>query len=97
MEGKQRKQFSMVLALMILVIPFAIALIFATIYMSSQLKSLEKSDEALYYDHLFTISSELLNADRDLYQAMLAGTRFMAYREYVGEEGAASYLSLIHI
>ncbi len=92
MEGKQRKQFSMVLALMILVIPFAIALIFATIYMSSQLKSLEKSDEALYYDHLFSISSDLLNADRDLYQAMLAGTRFMAYREYVGEEGAASYI-----
>lgn len=93
MEGKQRKQFSMVLALMILVIPFAIALIFATIYMSSQLKSLEKSDEALYYDHLFTISSDLLNADRDLYQAMLAGTRFMAYREYIGEEGAKGYIA----
>ncbi len=93
MEGKQRKQFSMVFALMVLVIPFAIALIFAVVYMSSQLRNLEKSDETLYYDHLFTISSDLINADRDLYQAMLAGTRFMAYREYVGEEGAAAYIS----
>ena len=91
MEGRSRKQFSMVLALMTLVIPFAIALIFSLVYMGTQLKSVEKSDETLYYDKLFTISENLLTADRDLYQAMLAGTRYIAYKDYVGEEGIASY------
>ena len=32
--------------------------------------------EELYYEMLYTVSDELLNADRDYYQAMLAATQY---------------------
>ena len=50
-----------------------IAVILASIiYFSSQLTKTAAQDEELYYDRLYTISTKLINADRDLYQAMTA-------------------------
>ena len=92
MEKKSPKlQMPMTATLMILIIPFIIVLVFATVYFSMQLKSVEASDEELYYDNLYTISTSLINADRDFYQAMLAGTQFIAYREYVDPATLKSY------
>ena len=54
-------------------------------YFSGQLMANTKKDEALYYDQLFTITSEILNADRDYYQAMFAAT--MHYDIAQGIEG----------
>ena len=54
-------------------------------YFSGQLMTNTKKDEALYYDQLFTITSEILNADRDYYQAMFAAT--MHYDIAQGIEG----------
>lgn len=54
-------------------------------YFSGQLMANTKKDEALYYDQLFTITSEILNADRDFYQAMFAAT--MHYDIAQGIEG----------
>ena len=92
MEKKSPKlQMPMTATLMILIIPFIIVLVFATVYFSMQLKSVEASDEELYYDNLYTISTSLINADRDFYQAMLEGTQFIAYREYVDPATLKSY------
>lgn len=92
MEKKSPKlQMPMTATLMILIIPFIIVLVFATVYFSMQLKSVEASDEELYYDNLYTISTSLINADRDFYQAMLTGTQFIAYREYVDPATLKSY------
>jgi len=93
METKRnRVQVSMTMTLMILTVPLAIALFFSVIYFSTQLKKVEASDQNLYYDNLYTISTNLINADRDFYQAMLAGTQYIAYREYVDEAAMKSYV-----
>jgi methyl-accepting chemotaxis protein len=94
MNNNQSK-FNMTAALMILILPFAAVIVFATIYFSSQLKNTETSDTELYYDNLYTISSLLLNADRDFYQAMLAGTRYMAYHEYLDADIINLYITAL--
>ncbi len=91
--NKNQSKFNMTAALMILILPFAAVIVFATIYFSSQLKNTETSDTELYYDNLYTISSLLLNADRDFYQAMLAGTRYMAYHEYLDADIINLYIT----
>ncbi|RKM60468.1 hypothetical protein D6855_07055 [Butyrivibrio sp. CB08] len=53
---------------------------------SSKMKKLQKQDEELYYDMLYTISTALLNADRDLYQAQSAALHLNAYAQYLPEE-----------
>ncbi|WP_029322601.1 methyl-accepting chemotaxis protein [Butyrivibrio sp. AE3004] len=93
---KNGKKFSMTAVLMSLIVPLMGVLIFATIFFSSELLSIANSDEVLYYDHLFTISENLLNADRDLYQAMLAGTRYIAYKEYLDENALSDYRSSLN-
>ena len=61
-----------------------IALIASIVFSGTQMRSIEMTDEEVYYDMLYTISTDLINADRDLYQAMLAATRKLAYADYVG-------------
>ena len=69
-----------------------IALIASIVFSGTQMRSIEMTDEEVYYDMLYTISTDLINADRDLYQAMLAATRKLAYADYVGPEGVAAYV-----
>ncbi|MBP3784243.1 MAG: hypothetical protein J6I68_13445, partial [Butyrivibrio sp.] len=69
-----------------------IALIASIVFSGTQMRSIEMTDEEVYYDMLYTISTDLINADRDLYQAMLAATRKLAYADYVGPEGIAVYV-----
>jgi methyl-accepting chemotaxis protein len=69
-----------------------IALIASIVFSGTQMRSIEMTDEEVYYDMLYTISTDLINADRDLYQAMLAATRKLAYADYVGPEGVAVYV-----
>ena len=48
---------------------------FVSIFINSaKMKSIQKTDEELYYNMLYTISTTLINADRDFYQAQLAAT-----------------------
>ena len=63
-----------------------IALILSIVINSTQMKSIEKTDEEVYYDMLYTISTDLINADRDLYQAMLAAVQINAYAQYLPPE-----------
>ncbi len=93
MENKKKFQIPMTGALLILIVPLVAALIFSVIFFSIELKSVEESDEDLYYNNLYTISTALINADRDLYQAMLAGTEHIAYREYVDSAALSAYKS----
>lgn len=69
-----------------------VALIASIVFSGTQMRYIEKTDEEVYYDMLYTISTDLINADRDLYQAMLAATRKLAYADYVGPEGIAAYV-----
>jgi methyl-accepting chemotaxis protein len=92
MEKKGFK-FSMQGAIILLVIPLIITLIVSVAYFSTMVANVGDQDKELYYDNLYSISEKLLNADRDLYQSMLAGTQAIAYAQYIDDEAMKGYLS----
>lgn len=61
-------------ALFVVSVPLIIALIVSVIVSGREMNAISKQSEEVYFDHLYLISSNLINADRDLYQAMLAAT-----------------------
>ena len=73
---EKKKKPSIVAAIM-LIGGMLIAIIIASVAVfSSQLLSNSRQDEELYFERLYTISSELINADRDFYQSMMAATQY---------------------
>ncbi len=58
--------------LLILTVPLSIALIIACVVMGVEMNSVEEEVTGVYYDTLFTVSDNLINADRDFYQARVA-------------------------
>ena len=84
-------QTSLAAILLLISIPFVVALSASNANSAIQMNSIEKTTEKIYYDTLYQISSELLNADRDLYQAMLAATQHQAYREHAPKEVMDSF------
>ncbi len=54
-----------------------IAMLIASIgFFTGQIVATSSEDEELYYDHLYTISTTLINADRDFYQSMVAAIEY---------------------
>ncbi len=86
-------QASMAAVLLLISIPMVVALTASILNSAIQMKSIEETGENTYFNTLYTISSELLNADRDLYQAMLAATQHQAYREYAPKEVMDVYVT----
>ena len=58
--------------LLILTVPLSIALVVACVVMGVEMNSVEEEVTSIYYDTLYGVSSNLINADRDLYQARVA-------------------------
>ena len=92
-NNKQSASIKMSVLLLIISIPLIITLIASIIFSSLEMKKIEANDEEVYFDMLYTISNGLINADRDLYQAMLAGTQAIAYAAYAPEEVIQGYIS----
>ena len=73
---QQKKKMSIVVALLLAGL-ILVAMIFASIgFFSIQIQKISKDDESLYFDHLYTISADLINADRDFYQSMLGAIQY---------------------
>ncbi|WP_026511537.1 methyl-accepting chemotaxis protein [Butyrivibrio sp. LC3010] len=89
----KKVNLSVVAVLLIVTLPLIIALVASVIYYGLQMHSVAETDKDMYYDNLYTISTTLINADRDFYQAMLAGTNVLAFSTYVSEDQIASYIS----
>ena len=62
--------------LLIISVPLAVALIISVVFMGTELSSTESQMTAVYYDTLYQVNSNLLNADRDFYQAMEAAMQY---------------------
>lgn len=45
-------------------------------YFTGQIMSTSREDEKLYYEHLYDISQNLINADRDFYQSMIGAIQY---------------------
>ena len=88
---KKGFRVSMQGAILILVVPLIAALIVSIAYFSTMVTNTADQDKELYYNNLYSISENILNADRDMYQAMLAGTQAIAYQDYIGADGLKSY------
>ena len=58
--------------LLILTVPLAIALIIACVVMGVEMNSVEEEATGIYYDILYNMASNFINADRDFYQARVA-------------------------
>ena len=90
----KKNGFSAPLGLMLMVATaaLALALLASVLIGSSRMRAIEAQDEHVYYDMLYTISSDLINADRDLYQAMLAATQKLAYDQYIDDAAKQGYI-----
>ena len=62
----------MQIKLLVLVLPLVIALVFSSAFYSTKMNQIAEKEEQLFYNKLYEISQNLLNADRDYYQAMIA-------------------------
>ena len=89
---KKGFQASMAVVLLSTTIPLIVALIVSISVSSIRMNTIMMQDEHVYYDMLYTISTDLINADRDLYQSMLAGTQYQAYHDYITPEQQAGYV-----
>lgn len=73
------KHQSIRLKLMIMVIPLGLIGIILTIYFANLVRTTSKKSEEIYYEQLYTVDSEILSADRDLYKAATAELYFVIY------------------
>ena len=89
---KKGFQASMAVVLLSTTIPLVVALIVSIVFSSTRMNTIMMQDEHVYYDMLYTISTDLINADRDLYQSMLVGTQYQAYHDYITPEQQAGYV-----
>ncbi|RKM63348.1 methyl-accepting chemotaxis protein [Butyrivibrio sp. XB500-5] len=98
-EKKRNSGFraSMSAILLLITFPLIIALIASIIFSNVQMKSIEKADEEIYYDMLYTINSDLINADRDMHQAMLSITRYIANFKYANMSTLTGYMDDVKV
>ena len=73
---QQKKKISVVAALLLAGIVLVGMIIISVGYFGRQLQKVTKDDQELYFDHLYTISADLINADRDFYQSMLGAIQY---------------------
>ncbi len=79
--------------LMALIIPLIAALVFSIAFFSSEMKKIEREDQELYIDQLYTVGTILLNADRDFYQSIFGATQYyMFYNTKIDAEKLAGFL-----
>ena len=80
MEGdnymKNKKRLSIVAAMMTAGVVLVAMVIISVLYFGVKLQKVSQADEELYFDHLYSISEKLINADRDYYQSMIAALQY---------------------
>ncbi len=73
---QEKIKISIVLALSIASVILAVMIFVSVGYFGTQLQVVTKEDEELYFDHLYSISEKLINADRDFYQSMMGAMQY---------------------
>jgi methyl-accepting chemotaxis protein len=88
------KNIPLVIKMLIMTLPAIIALVVLAFIFQSTVKKAEESMSSILYDTLYTASSNLINADRDFYQAKEASMLLHADRAQgaVDEETTYGYV-----
>ena len=79
-----KANLSFMVALQMLVLPAVICLIVSIFMLGREMNSTYSDAEKLYFDKLYQINSNLVNADRDFYQAMNAAQQYMSIAQSDG-------------
>ena len=78
--------------LLAMILPLALVLLGSTTYMSyMQMQTFSKAREN-YYEEIDALKTALLTADRDMYQAQLAETRYFYQKDTASKETLQEYL-----
>lgn len=84
-KGKKRivlfKNASVGVKLFLIIVPLELLTLFCIFFFSYREKAVLNEATKLYYDELYQINTGLLSADRDYYQAMLAETQYLVYKD----------------
>jgi methyl-accepting chemotaxis protein len=72
---QKKSNISMVGAIIIMGLVLVITLMISVGYFTGQLVSVSNKYQEMYFDTLYSCSEKLINADRDLYQAMMSATQ----------------------
>lgn len=86
------KNQKMAVKLLLIVIPLdllCLLLLFATIYSTNNALQDSKS---IYYDHLYKLQTELINTDRDFYQAEMAASDYYGMGDEVDADTLKSMI-----
>lgn len=79
-----KANLSFMIALQMLVFPVVICLIVTLVIMGVEMNSTYDDAEKLYYDTLYQVNTNLVNADRDFYQAMNAAQQYLSVTQSDG-------------
>ncbi|MBQ8983970.1 MAG: hypothetical protein IJ079_10335 [Lachnospiraceae bacterium] len=82
----EKAHLSFLTSLMMLVAPLLICLVICIAFFAGKLNQTFTQSETLFYDTLYTINSNLTNADRDYYQAYVAALQYYNAQEVLSEE-----------
>ena len=85
------KNLSVKLKILLIVIPLVLALIACTIIGIIRMNQIEDETTEIYYDTLYEITDAVINADRDLYQALTAHLQF-TYRKDLNPDEQKGYV-----
>ncbi len=79
------KNISVRAKLLICSLPLAIALLVSVIFMGVELTGTERDLTKVYFDTLYTVNSNLVSADRDFYQSLVAAMQYYDFKNgYTG-------------
>lgn len=91
-NGKTSGGISLMALLLVLTVPFAVALIVSIVFFSGRITATSEEDESIYMERLYGISTELINADRDFYQAMVGAMERHDYADSASPEEITAYI-----
>ena len=72
--------------LLIIIIPLQILSLFCIFFFSYREKMVLNDAKQMYYDQLYQVNTNLLSADRDYYQSMLAEMQYLVYKDSMATE-----------
>lgn len=77
---------SFIMSLILQISPLLLCLIISIVFFSVKLNQTFNNSETLFYDTLYTINTELTNADRDYYQAYVAAIQYYNAKDALDDE-----------
>ncbi len=80
-----KKKLGLIKVIIAAVLIIFVLLIGTIVFFTNQVKKVTEEDEDLYFNHLYSISEKLINADRDLYQALVGSIEYYDMKD--GIEG----------